>query len=424
MPVAGQIFFNSLTLGGILVPLIILAITSLAFTLYRSAKRQSNIKMDAVDPNAGSQSSSHGVTNIHAIIADLKKFWRTQTHNKDIKLTVHCDPDISPRLKLDSLMVYNALAPLVARAHHRTQSGRIHIHITQSNVNPLSDQDGVDGNLEIIVADTGNGSLKKLSVGRETKFHIFNLNKVQQYVSSLNGQIICNTRKGTGTEIIINIPFTVKAFANENNLEQSLPHRAEPKYTPKSLSELGQSSLSDMIDINTEVQNVLISDVEPEHLLTQMGLGLELRPGHPYMERLGGLSALIVKDKGAPNEAFQTLLTPLGTHITYVHTGPEALSALKSDVFDYIIMDIHSPALAGIDATKIIRMQETDNIHIPIIALLTHTVDQTRYDARAAGIDIILATPLNADALFEAIAAALTHQAEYKAFTQRIRAAD
>lgn len=466
MPIALTIFLTTLTISAIIVPLILLVIISLAVTLYQSAKRQSYNDRDAVDPNAGSQSSRHGVTNIHAMIANLEKFWHTQIGSKNVKFTVYCDPEISPRLQLDSLTMYNAVSPLIARAHHQTQSGRIHIHITQS----AAQQPGFEGTLEIIVADTGSGALENLNVGTETKFHIFDLKKVQQYVSSLNGDLVYNANPGKGAEFIIHVPFTIKdidpRIAKNMGKPASSDTQQADEIEPKSLSDMGQSNLPEMVDINAEqitpvmatplelteeplsqvlsLDDLYIEDQELDDLISELTEepddnhapdnqvlvlsdalddAVEPQISDTPVENLQDLNALIITDETASHDLIQAQLEPLSNRAVSARTGASALAALNSDVFDYIIIDIQTPPLGGIDAAKIIRMQEAHNIHIPIIALFAEPADQSLHDTSSAGIDMALVKPVPAQTLFQAINTALSHQSDYQAYAQRRRAA-
>lgn len=61
------------------------------------------------------------------------------------------------------------------------------------------------------------------------------------------------------------------------------------------------------------------------------------------------------------------------------------------------------PKLGGIETTKIIRNNETDNVHIPIIALTADSTIKTSHEALSAGIDMVLIKPVTASSLFQAI---------------------
>ena len=181
-----------------------LAIFAVAFAFYRSAKQHAYHEIDNIDPD-------HSVTNIHAIAADLEKSWQPYVDSRQVKFTVYCDAAIPSQLQLDSKIIYNIMTPLVARAHNQTQSGRVHVHIIQH----APEQMGFDGTLDIIIADTGSGSLESLFIETETDTHIFDLETVEKYVSRLNGTLIHKVNPGKGAEFIARLPFTAQESENQ-----------------------------------------------------------------------------------------------------------------------------------------------------------------------------------------------------------------
>ena len=66
-------------------------------------------------------------------------------------------------------------------------------------------------------------------------------------------------------------------------------------------------------------------------------------------------------------------------------------------------MDIHMPDINGIEATQIIRQQDSSFANIPIIALTADTTIEVANDALVAGVDIVLTKPVTASTLFAAI---------------------
>jgi CheY-like chemotaxis protein len=66
-------------------------------------------------------------------------------------------------------------------------------------------------------------------------------------------------------------------------------------------------------------------------------------------------------------------------------------------------MDVQMPEMDGFEATEMIRAQEGEQTHIPIIALTAHAMKGDRERCLKAGMDDYLPKPLQTKDLFEAI---------------------
>lgn len=425
MPLITGLFTRGFSLANILVCAVIAATIGLIITLYVNFKYRVKSDIDFESVDLSTRIAQRGITQIGAIVADLETFWKTQIGDKDLKFTSFCDPEIPQYLILDSLTVYNILAPLVARAHHRTEAGRIHIHITQKQSKSGAPR------LEMIVADTGNGDISDLNAGTDKDFYIFGYEKIRRYASSLKGRITSNVNKGRGAEFIVTLPFEVLEIDPE---EAALLGPAErpafdPNHMPKSLAEMGQEGVQELVDIQESASNAAKDDESAANKGTAIEKPISSTPAIdtaardiPIPKELYGLSVLIVEDKISNRDAIRALLAPLNQKIITAQNGREAMDTLKAHMFDYIIMDIHMPELGGIETTQLIRAKEDGNVHIPIIALTADSTIKTSHEALGAGVDSVLIKPVSAAHLFQSIQTALSSQAGYKAHMQTLRA--
>ena len=86
---------------------------------------------------------------------------------------------------------------------------------------------------------------------------------------------------------------------------------------------------------------------------------------------------------------------------TTVPTSTEAcdgLSAISQTLlmdFDLILMDIHMPKMKGTKAAEVIRHNEGNNKHTPIIALTADVVPATRIQIKESGMDGYLLKPID-----------------------------
>ena len=112
---------------------------------------------------------------------------------------------------------------------------------------------------------------------------------------------------------------------------------------------------------------------------------------------------LVVDDDPMNQELVAALLEESSVHITHAHNGHEAIALAAKNHYSLILMDIHMPGINGIEATKIIRDQESPDQRVPIIALTASIEARLRKQALLAGMDDYIAKPFNESQLWSAI---------------------
>ncbi len=86
--------------------------------------------------------------------------------------------------------------------------------------------------------------------------------------------------------------------------------------------------------------------------------------------------------------------------MTVVENGFEAVSAVKREVFDAVLMDAETPNMDGLDATIAIRQEVSqDGRHVPIVALTAHALIEDRDRSLEAGADAWISRPFSSDEL-------------------------
>jgi signal transduction histidine kinase/CheY-like chemotaxis protein len=131
--------------------------------------------------------------------------------------------------------------------------------------------------------------------------------------------------------------------------------------------------------------------------------------GRPDGERLAALRVLAAEDNVTNQLVLKTLLAPAGIAPTLVVNGREALSAWESQSWDLVLMDIQMPEMDGIAATRAIRAREreTGRARTPIVAVTANAMTYQLADYHAAGMDGVVAKPVDVAALFDAMHRAL-----------------
>ncbi len=113
---------------------------------------------------------------------------------------------------------------------------------------------------------------------------------------------------------------------------------------------------------------------------------------------------LLVEDNAVNRTIATRLLQKRGHLVIAVENGALAVEATASDHFDVVLMDVQMPVMDGLTATTRIRDREhTTGVHLPIIAVTAHALDQDRQRCLAAGMDDYLPKPIRTSDLYAAI---------------------
>jgi signal transduction histidine kinase/DNA-binding response OmpR family regulator len=117
---------------------------------------------------------------------------------------------------------------------------------------------------------------------------------------------------------------------------------------------------------------------------------------------------LLVEDSVVNQKLALALLKKDGHHVVVANNGKEALTALESEEFNLVLMDVQMPEMDGIEATRQIRAGEvqTGN-HVPIIAMTAHAMKGDRQRCLEVGMDEYVSKPIRAEQLFETMATVL-----------------
>jgi len=134
------------------------------------------------------------------------------------------------------------------------------------------------------------------------------------------------------------------------------------------------------------------------------------------------LRVLAADDNRTNQLIVRALLEPLDVELTLVGDGRQAVEAYQRSAFDLILMDIQMPEMDGVAATRAIRQAEArgQRARTPILAVTANVLREQVESYLAAGMDAVVAKPIDVSALVGAMDAALagaaaTTHAEAKA---------
>jgi CheY-like chemotaxis protein len=108
---------------------------------------------------------------------------------------------------------------------------------------------------------------------------------------------------------------------------------------------------------------------------------------------------LVVEDNKANQMLMKLLLLERGLTCDIANDGAVAVQECKNKDYDLILMDENMPNMNGIEATKLIRENEDEGKHTPIVAVTANALKGDKERFIEAGMDDYLSKPLDNKAL-------------------------
>ncbi len=132
-----------------------------------------------------------------------------------------------------------------------------------------------------------------------------------------------------------------------------------------------------------------------------------------HLDPEADIRILVVDDNTTNRLVLQTLLGHMGVATQIACNGMEGVAAWESGHWDVILMDIHMPEMDGLEASMAIRQEERarGRKRTPIIAVTASVLSHETARYRAAGMDDVVAKPVETSTLMAAIKACLAAEA-------------
>ncbi|MEI6558725.1 MAG: ATP-binding protein [Rhodospirillaceae bacterium] len=291
-----------------------------------------------------------------AAVVDLS---RGMASAKGLTITFHTDAEVPAWVAGDPARLKQSLYNLINNAVKFTAAGSIHLRLT------LESRRGGTAVIRAEVEDTGIGidrdqiarlfqpfSQADSSTTRRYGGTGLGLMITKRLVELMGGEIGVASRPGLGSRFWITLPFEIA----------TRPGRAAA---------------------------------------AQSAVATPARPAAP-------LSLLIAEDNRINQMLLRAMLQKFGHTVEVVDNGREALAAVQARSFDAVLMDMQMPDMNGEDATRAIRALPSPCNRIPVLALTADVMAEHRERYLAAGIDALVAKPIDWDTLTAALATATT----------------
>ena len=129
---------------------------------------------------------------------------------------------------------------------------------------------------------------------------------------------------------------------------------------------------------------------------------------------------LVVDDDPMNTKLLKFLLTDEGYEVTTVHSSAKALSALDTDDYDLILLDIMMPGMDGLELCRQVRATS----HIPIIFITARGEAKDKVIGLRAGGDDYISKPFDPNEVMARVWAALRRNGQFANSESTLKTAD
>ena len=287
--------------------------------------------------------------HIKRVLNTISTIYQKQAELKGIDFIYKIEDKIPNEIFSDEKSILKILNNLLSNAIKFTEKGSVSFIAKSNNISEGK-------KLEIIVKDTGIGISKakqeklfepfeqgEQSISKKYGGTGLGLSIVKKMIDLLNGEISVKTEDGKGSEIKCEIPYKlVKTRLNRETVAKE----------------------------NIRVQKKLRIISAEDNYINQILL--------------------------------DNMIKDYDWEIKHVNNGKELLEELKKASYDIILMDIQMPVLDGIEATRIIRIENKDT-KTPIISVSAYVSEKETNNFIEAGMNDYILKPYKKSVLVDKI---------------------
>lgn len=284
--------------------------------------------------------------NLKETINDLVSLFEKELKDNNVNLLVSIDPAIPGCLLGGQTRFSQVLINLLGNSKKFTSSGEIHLTLTLNNLNDN------DVDLFVSVKDSGIG-IAESSLGKIfDSFEQAEVNTARHYGGTGLGLTLCKK--------------LIKMMGGDIHVKSKLGEGSEFYFNVK---------MKKVLDEESKVHRRRSTDYS------------------------FNANVLVVEDNEVNQMVATGMLKNIGCKTTVAENGQAGLEAIQKNNFDIVLMDINMPVLNGCDATKKCREIDTENKHLPIIALTANILAEDVQAYYDAGMDDYISKPFSADML-------------------------
>ena len=297
-------------------------------------------------------------TDVVSLVEDAVALMRAGAEEKGLDLSLTVSGLGAARFWIDPLRLRQIVLNLLSNAVKFTERGGVEVTLTAKPAPPEAGGGGVI--LCLTVADSGPG------VPQAAQAIIF------QPFHRLEGHRLTGSRRdGAGLGLAI-VNGLVGLMGGDVGLEE-------------------RAGGGSIFTVSLPTRPLPVADPSPDRAAP--------------MPTPGGLDILVVEDAPENQAILREYLAPGGHRAVCVDSGEEALAVLAAWDVDVVLLDMRLPGIDGVEVTRRIRaLPDAERALVPVIAVTANSSPDDRAAYLDAGVDEVVAKPIDPDALQDALA--------------------
>lgn len=319
--------------------------------------------LDISKIEAGKFTRSDVDFSVRELVRSIHVMLLPSAQSKGLALEFNVDKSIPTQLHGDSNHLRQVLVNLLSNAIKFTDSGRVSLDVV-----PLVTSDE-DARLRFSVRDTGIGipeasvarifdAFEQVETGLGRRFGGTGLGTTiaKSLTESMGGQIGVESREGAGSHFWLEVPFGIAVRQLEG----------------------GSGSENNVIAFDD--------------------------PFVRHRARVRPMRILVADDQSANLMVMRQLLEKAGHRPQIVDDGDDVLTAIESQSFDAVIIDLHMPGASGLEVIKQTRFMEAGRKRTPFIVLTADATPEAQLECERAGAYAFMTKPVMVNRLLEKLA--------------------
>ncbi len=291
--------------------------------------------------------------NINDFLDEIKRSYSFRARDKKLDFIFESDPDLPHEIIGDQIRLNQILSNLLSNALKFTMQGSITLKVA------VEEKAKETVKILFSVIDTGIGIPEEMQ---------------QKVFESYSQATLDTTRKFGGTGL---------GLAICKKLIELMGSSITLKSTPGKGSEF---SFSLSYDVGEEIPGRIKGEMSDQY------------------EGLRDKNILVAEDNKINFFVANKFLQSWGVNVTHAENGLLALEMLGKEKFDLVLMDLHMPVMDGVEASKIIRESDNEELRdIPIVALTAAIMSESQDKIKDIYINDYVLKPFKPKDLYEKI---------------------
>lgn len=307
-------------------------------------------------------------TDVVALVEDAVALMRAGAEEKGLTLSLTVSGLGAARFWIDPLRLRQIVLNLLSNAVKFTERGGVEVALSATPAPPGLGSGAVT--LCLTVADSGPGVPRAAQAIIFEPFHRLEGHRLEGHRPDAH-PLETSRRDGAGLGLAI-VNGLVRLMGGDVGLE-------------------GRAGGGSLFTVSLPTRPLPVADPSPDRAAP--------------MPVPGSLDILVVEDAPENQAILREYLAPGGHRAVYVDSGEEALAVLATRIVDVVLLDMRLPGIDGVEVTRRIRaLSDAERALVPVIAVTANSSPEDRAAYLDAGVDEVVAKPVDPDALQDALA--------------------